>query len=50
MVAIAAQNDTKLLKTGTKQAFLNGNIGDDQIYIRPWIDGLNLRPRDMSFY
>jgi hypothetical protein len=35
MVAIAAQNKTKLLKTDTKQAFLNGEIGDEKIYIRP---------------
>ena len=35
MVAIAAQNKTKLLKTDTKQAFLNGDIGDEKIYIRP---------------
>ncbi len=35
MVAIAAQNKTKLLKTDIKQAFLNGDIGDEKIYIRP---------------
>jgi hypothetical protein len=35
MVTIAAQNKTKLLKTDTKQAFLNGDIGDEKMYIRP---------------
>ncbi len=35
MVAIAAQYECKLLKTDTKQAFLNGEIGDEKIYIRP---------------
>ncbi len=35
MVAIAAQYGCKMLKTETKQAFLNGEIGDEKIYIRP---------------
>jgi hypothetical protein len=35
MVAIAAQYRCKLLKTDTKQAFLNREIGDEKIYIRP---------------
>ncbi len=35
MVAIAAQYGCKLLKTDTKQAFLNGEIGDEKIYFRP---------------
>ncbi len=35
MVAIAAQYGCQLLKTDTKQAFLNGEIGDEKIYIRP---------------
>ena len=35
MVAIAAQYGCKMLKTDTKQAFLNGKIGDEKIYIRP---------------
>jgi hypothetical protein len=35
MVAIAAQYGCKLLKTDTKQAFLNGEIRDEKIYIRP---------------
>jgi len=35
MVAIAAQHGTKLIKSDTKQAFLNGDIGDEKIYIRP---------------
>ena len=36
MVAIAAHNGTKLLKSNTKQAFLNGDIGDEIfVYIRP---------------
>ncbi len=34
MVAIAAHHGYKLLKTDTKQAFLNGEIGDEKIYIR----------------
>jgi hypothetical protein len=33
MVAIAAQYGCKLLKTDTKPAFLNGEIGDEKIYI-----------------
>jgi hypothetical protein len=32
---IAAQYGCKLLKTDTKQAFLNGEIGDEKIYICP---------------
>jgi hypothetical protein len=35
MVPIAAQYGCKLLKTDTKQAFLNGVIGDEKVYIRP---------------
>ena len=35
MVAIAAQNGNKLLKSDTKQVFLNGDIGEEKIYIRP---------------
>jgi hypothetical protein len=35
MVAIAAQHGCKLLKTDTEQAFLNGEIGGEKIYIRP---------------
>jgi hypothetical protein len=35
MVAIAAQYGCKLLKTDTKQAFLNGEIRDQKIYICP---------------
>ncbi len=35
MVAIAAQYWCKMLKTVTKQAVLNGEIGDETIYIRP---------------
>ncbi len=35
MVAIAAQDRCKLLETDTKQVFLNGEIGDEKIYIRP---------------
>jgi hypothetical protein len=31
MVAIAAQYGCKLLKTDTKQAFLNGKIGDEKM-------------------
>ncbi len=34
-MAIAAQYGCKLLKSDTKQAFLNGEIGDEKIYIRP---------------
>jgi hypothetical protein len=33
MVAITAKYRCKLLKTDTKQAFLNGEIGDEKIYI-----------------
>ncbi len=35
MVAILAQYRCKMLKTDTKKAFLNGEIGDEKIYIRP---------------
>jgi hypothetical protein len=35
MVAIAAQYGCISLKTDTKQAFFNGEIGDEKIYIRP---------------
>ncbi len=35
MVVIAAQYRYKMLKTDTKQAFLNEEIGDEKIYIRP---------------
>jgi hypothetical protein len=35
MVAIVAQYGCKWLKTDTKQAFLNREIGDEKIYIRP---------------
>jgi hypothetical protein len=35
MIAIEAQYGRKMLKTDSKQAFLNGQIGDEMIYIRP---------------
>jgi hypothetical protein len=35
MADIEAQCACKLLKTDTKQAFLNGEIGVKKIYIRP---------------
>jgi hypothetical protein len=37
LIAIAAQNGTKLLKSDTKQAFLlvNGDIREEKIYIGP---------------
>ncbi len=35
MVAIAAQNKTRLLKPNTKQAFLTDDIGDEKTHIRP---------------
>ena len=35
MVAITAQYGCILLKTDTKQAFLNGKIGDETMYVRP---------------
>ncbi len=35
MVAITAQDRCKMLKTDTKQAFLNGEIGDEKIFFRP---------------
>jgi hypothetical protein len=35
MVAITAQIRFKMLKTDTKPAVLNGDIGDDTIYICP---------------
>jgi hypothetical protein len=35
MVAIAAEYRCKMLKTDTKRAFLNGELGVEKIYIRP---------------
>ena len=32
-MAIAAQNGLKVFKSDTKQAFLNGEKGEEQIYI-----------------
>jgi hypothetical protein len=49
IVAITAQYGCKLLKTDTKLAFFNGEIGDEKISIRPpdwWPDGtLHIRQR-----
>ena len=33
-IAIAAQNGLKVLQSDTKQAFLDGEKGEEQIYIR----------------
>ena len=33
-VAIAAQHGLNLFKSDTKQAFLNGDIGEEKIYVR----------------
>jgi hypothetical protein len=35
MTSIAAEVGLKIRKTDTKQAFLNGDIGDEVIFIRP---------------
>ena len=35
MTSIAAEAGLKIYKTDTKQAFLNGDIGDEVIFIRP---------------
>ncbi len=34
-VALAAKHRLNLFKSDTKQAFLNGDMGDEKIYIRP---------------
>ena len=35
MAAIAAKHGLNLFKSDTKQAFLNGDIGEEKIYVRP---------------
>jgi hypothetical protein len=35
LLALAAVEGTKVIKTDTKQAYLYGDIGDDVVYIRP---------------
>jgi hypothetical protein len=35
LLALAAANGGKVLKTDTKQAYLNGDVGNDVVYIRP---------------
>jgi hypothetical protein len=35
LLALAAANGAKVIKTDTKQAYLNGDMGDDVVYIRP---------------
>jgi hypothetical protein len=34
-VALAAKHRLNLFKSDTKQAFMNGDMGDEKIYIRP---------------
>ncbi len=34
-VAIAAKHRLNLFKSDTKQAFLNGDISEEKIYVRP---------------
>ena len=35
LLALAAAEGVKVIKTDTKQAYLNGDMGDDVVYIRP---------------
>ena len=35
LLALAAANGAKVVKTYTKQAYLYGEMGDDVVYIRP---------------
>ena len=35
LLALAAANGAKVVKTDTKQAYLYGDMGDDVVYIRP---------------
>ena len=35
LLALAAANGAKVIKTDTKQAYLYGDMGDDVVYIRP---------------
>ncbi len=35
LLALAAANGDKVIKTDTKQAYLYGDMGDDVVYIRP---------------
>ncbi len=35
LLALAAANSDKVIKTDTKQAYLYGDMGDDVVYIRP---------------
>ncbi len=35
LLALAAANGDKVIKTDTKQAYLYGNMGDDVVYTRP---------------
>ena len=35
LLALAAANDAKVVKTDTKQAYLCGDMGDDVVYMRP---------------
>jgi hypothetical protein len=35
LLALAAANGDKVIKTNTKQSYLYGDMGDDVVYIRP---------------
>ncbi len=35
LLALAAENGAKVVRTDTKQAYLYGDMGDDVVYIRP---------------
>ena len=35
LLALAAANGAKVIKTNNKQAYLYGDMGDDVVYIRP---------------
>ena len=47
LLALAAANGDKVIKTDTKQAYLYGDMGDDVVYIRPG-GGQSLFQRDTS--
>ena len=46
MLALAAAEGAKVIKTDTKQAYLYGDMGDDVVYIRPPDGGPNRYRKD----
>ena len=47
LLALAAAEGAKVIKTDTKQAYLYGDMGDDVVYIRPpdwWPEPIRIPP------